>query len=69
MSNKLEQIRKTVAFACELNFDRLRMEEEILISFVKNSNNSMNEKGEAFKRIKEINKLQLEILGEKIRIG
>ena len=66
--NKVKEIRTITNKICESLLDKLRLEEEMLLMLVKNTQVSLDEKTEAFERIKEINMKQLEVLGQKITI-
>ncbi len=62
----LEKIREVSSRVSNNALERLRIEEELLISLVRNSSVAMTLKSSAFTRIKDINMKQLELLGDKI---
>lgn len=60
-------IHKVAVRVSNQRIEQLRMEEELLTSLVRNiSEKDLKLKTEAFTRIKQINKMQLELLGEKL---
>lgn len=64
MDNLIEDIRKIARRVCTNQLERLRIEEELLISFIRNSSqNNISTKALALRRIKQINALQIKILG------
>ena len=63
---KLNEIRKIAMLVTETKLEQLRMEEELLVSFVKKKSVQLKDKQKALVRIKEINKHQLTMLGEKL---
>lgn len=63
MSKYLEVIKTTAKLVSDDELIQLRIEEELLINFVKKSDISLTIKKDAFERVKEINHMQLRILG------
>lgn len=64
MNNKyLEVIKTTAKLVSDDELIQLRIEEELLINFVKKQDVSLCVKKEAFERVKEINHSQLRLLG------
>jgi hypothetical protein len=61
--NFIDNIRQiSLVVACD-DLSRLRIEEELLVMLVRKPSVSLKIKTEALARIKEINKLQLRVLG------
>jgi hypothetical protein len=63
----LDKIRDVARTVSNNPLERLRIEEELLINLVRNNSAGNSVKAIAFTRIKDINKTQLEILGDKIK--
>lgn len=63
----IDKVRDICSIVCEDDLCRLRMEEELLITAVKNQLLPLKDKIEVFDRIKSINLLQLEMLGQRVR--
>lgn len=61
--NLQEQIRKICAQICNDELTQLRLEEELLITFVKSQKLGLAKKAAAFERMNAINRRQIEILG------
>lgn len=58
------EIQQITHQICDDDLTRLRLEEELLVTFIKNKSGRLNEKKEAIERVKLINKMQLKLLGE-----
>ena len=64
MNNLINDISKIARSVCDNQLEQLRLEEELLISFIrKTANNNLKTKTEALQRVKKINQLQIKILG------
>ncbi len=62
----LDQIKKITKRITKVQLEQLLLEEEMLLMVVRSTDKTktLELKSSAFKRMKEINKLQLELLGE-----
>ena len=66
MDKILDQIREVARHITEDDLTCLRMEEEMLLVFIKKTSTPNRLKISAFSRIKEINRKQLELIGERV---
>ena len=65
MNNLIDDITIIASRVCDNQLEKLRLEEELLISFIRKTTNNPNlrAKADALIRVKQINKLQIKLLG------
>jgi hypothetical protein len=65
MNNLIDDITIIAGRVCDNQLEKLRLEEELLISFIRKATNKTNlrTKADALIRVKQINKLQIKLLG------
>ncbi len=67
MNNLINDITIIASRVCDNQLEKLRLEEELLISFIRKTTNKTNlkTKADALIRVKQINKLQIKLPGGK----